>query len=166
MKIQHTLGCLATVVLGLAVPSAHPAGIVAAFPIGKRRAWPATASDRVVSHEDSAHPRLSGNGRPWISRLQRPPSGHRGRLPTAAGIHIPAPIPPDLLCRGNGLLCGCTLAPRGGREEFLRPRCFGCWSDSVLGDLCRVAGPALRLALDRQTPAPALARARRSPDRG
>jgi predicted amidohydrolase len=31
MKIQHTLGCLATVVLGLAVSSAHPAGIVAAF---------------------------------------------------------------------------------------------------------------------------------------
>src|ERR1022692_2830899 len=31
MKIQHTLGCLATVVLGLAVSSAHSAGIVAAF---------------------------------------------------------------------------------------------------------------------------------------
>src|ERR1700689_1679111 len=31
MKIQHTLSCLATVVLGLAVSSAHPAGIVAAF---------------------------------------------------------------------------------------------------------------------------------------
>ena len=31
MNIQHTLGCLATVVLGLAVSSAHPAGIVAAF---------------------------------------------------------------------------------------------------------------------------------------
>jgi len=31
MKIQHTLRCLATVVLGLAVSSAHPAGIVAAF---------------------------------------------------------------------------------------------------------------------------------------
>jgi len=27
MKIQHTLGCLATVVLGLAVSSAHSAGI-------------------------------------------------------------------------------------------------------------------------------------------
>jgi predicted amidohydrolase len=31
MKIQHTLRWLATVVLGLAVSSAHPAGIVAAF---------------------------------------------------------------------------------------------------------------------------------------
>jgi hypothetical protein len=31
MKTQHTLSCLATVVLGLAVSSAHPAGIVAAF---------------------------------------------------------------------------------------------------------------------------------------
>jgi len=31
MKIQHTLRCLATVVLGLAVSTAHPAGIVAAF---------------------------------------------------------------------------------------------------------------------------------------
>src|SRR5580700_7916898 len=31
MKIQYTLSCLATVVLGLAVSSAHPAGIVAAF---------------------------------------------------------------------------------------------------------------------------------------
>src|ERR1017187_6439125 len=31
MKIQHTLSCLATVVLGLAVSSTHPAGIVAAF---------------------------------------------------------------------------------------------------------------------------------------
>src|ERR1039458_1538364 len=31
MKIQHTLSCLATVVLGLAVSSAHPAGIVVAL---------------------------------------------------------------------------------------------------------------------------------------
>jgi predicted amidohydrolase len=31
MKIQHTLSCLASVVLGLAVSSTHPAGIVAAF---------------------------------------------------------------------------------------------------------------------------------------
>src|ERR1022692_2258170 len=31
MKIQHTLRCLAMVVLGLTVSSAHPAGIVAAF---------------------------------------------------------------------------------------------------------------------------------------
>ena len=31
MKIQYTLSCLATVVLGLAVSSAHPAGVVAAF---------------------------------------------------------------------------------------------------------------------------------------
>ena len=31
MKIKHTMQCLATVILGLAVSSAHPAGIVAAF---------------------------------------------------------------------------------------------------------------------------------------
>ena len=31
MKIKHTIHCLAAVVLGLAVSSAHPAGIVAAF---------------------------------------------------------------------------------------------------------------------------------------
>jgi len=119
----------------------------------------------MVSHEDPAHPTLSGDGRPRINRLQRPPRGHRGRLPTAAGIHIPAPIPPDLLCRGNGLLCWCTLAPRGGREEFLMSGCFGCWSDSVLGGMRYVAGPALRLALDRENPATALAGTCRSPDR-
>jgi hypothetical protein len=118
-----------------------------------------------VRHEDPAHPKLSGNGRPRISRLQRPPGGHRGRLPIAAGVHIPAAIPPDLLCRGNGLLCGCTLAHRRGREEFLRSGCFGCWRDGVLGGLRYVAGPALRFALDRQNPATALARTRRSPDR-
>src|SRR5580658_1165575 len=83
---------------------------------------------------------------------------HRGRLPTAnrrshsgsnrAGSAMSAA--PATMWAHHGPLCG-------GHEEFLRSGCFGHWSDSVLGDLRHLAGPALRFALDREDPATALA---------
>ena len=84
---------------------------------------------------------LFGDSRSRLSRLERPPCGHRDGPPARGATHILAALSPCLLCRCHWLLCGALWPLAVGAKNFFGP------DVSVIGAMAFWAACAMLLGL-------------------